>query len=45
MFEKDQENKMKQIARPKSAASRFKFKENGGPSSIYGELKLSDKLA
>jgi len=33
------------MAKPKTSASRFKFKENGGPSSIYGELKLSDKLA
>ena len=41
--EKEKENKLKQMARPKSA--KFRFKENGGPNSIYGELKLSDKLA
>ena len=45
MFEKEKVNKMKQISRPKSAASKFKFKENGGPTSVYSELKLSDKLA
>ena len=44
--QKEKENKLKSIARPKSSASKFKFKQNGaGPSSIYGELKLSDKLA
>ena len=43
--EKEKENKLKSIARPKSAASKFKFKEQGVPNSIYGELKLSDKLA
>jgi hypothetical protein len=43
--EKEKENKMKQIARPKSGNSKFKFKEYGVPNSIYGELKLSDKLA
>jgi hypothetical protein len=52
MFESDDKkslkqkyNKMHGVSAGGSMGKSFKYGKNDGPNSVYGELKLSDRLA